>query len=89
MTRADIAWSRTDAEGASLEVYAHQVGSRWVFYSRPGRDAEWKPLGEPPLEDWLEVLDAVRRRTQRRRYGPEVASKLEAELRRRFPRAKF
>jgi hypothetical protein len=89
MARADIAWVRTDADGLKLQVYAHQVGTRWDFFCRPGRHDDWQVLKDPPLEDWLQVLDGVRRRTQRRLYAPAEAGKLEAEVRKRFPRAEF
>lgn len=89
MARADISWVRTDAEGEKLQVYAHQVGTRWDFFSRPGRHDDWQAMERPPLDDWLELLDAVRRRTQRRLYEPGEAAKLEAIVRKRFPQARF
>jgi hypothetical protein len=89
MARADISWVRTDAEGEKLQVYAHQVGTRWDFFCRPGRHDDWQAMASPPLEDWLELLDGVQRRAQRRLYAPDEAAKLEAIVRKRFPRAKF
>jgi hypothetical protein len=89
MARADISWVRTDAEGEKVQVYAHQVGARWDFFSRPGRHDTWQALEAPLLEDWLEVLDGVRRRAQRRLYGPDEVTKLEALVRKRFPQARF
>lgn len=89
MARAEISWVRTDAAGVKLQVYATQVGSRWDFFTRPGRHADWVPLEDPPLEDWLEVLDGVSRRAQRRQYEPQEVVKLEKMLRKRFPRARF
>ncbi len=89
MARADISWVRTDAEGEKLQVYAHQVGTRWDFFSRPGRHDDWQVMEKPLLDDWLEVLDAVRRRAQRRLYAPDEAGKLETIIRKHFPQAKF
>ena len=89
MARDDISWVRTDAEGEKLQVYAHQIGTRWDFFCRPGRHDDWQKLPSPPLEDWLAVLDSVRRRSQRRLYAPEEVGKLEALVRKRFPNAKF
>ena len=89
MPRNDIGWVRTGANGEKLELYAHQIGTRWHFYCRAGRGGDWSELTDPPLEDWLECLDGVRRRTSRRQYGPEQAGLLEAFIRKRFPRAEF
>jgi hypothetical protein len=86
---ADIAWTRADATGEKLEVYAHRVGTRWDFFIRPGRHHHWEPLANPQLEDWLELLEGVRRRAQRRLYGPDEVGKLEALVRKRFPRAEL
>lgn len=89
MARTDISWVRTDADGEKLEIRAHQIGMRWDFFCRPGRHHHWEILATPPLDDWLTVLDGVRRRAQRRQYGPEEAGKVEALIRKRFPQAKF
>jgi hypothetical protein len=89
MARTDISWVRTDADGAKFQVYAHQVGVRWDFFFRPGRHDDWEVLENPPLEDWLQVLDGVRRRAQRRLYAPDDAAKVEALVRAKFPAARF
>lgn len=89
MPRNDIGWVRTDADGQKLELYAHQIGTRWHFYCRAGRGGDWSEFTDPPLEDWLECLDGVRRRTARQQYGPEQVGLLEAVIRKRFPRAQF
>jgi hypothetical protein len=80
---------RETVDGEKLEVYAHRVGTRWEFFTRPGRGDHWQPLESPPLEDWLELLESVRRRAQRRLYEPDAAVKLEASIRARFPRAEL
>ena len=89
MARADISWTRSDADGEKVQVYAHQVGTRWDFFSRPGRHDDWQAMASPPLEDWLELLDGVRRRAQRRLYAPDEARKLQALIRKRFPAVRF
>lgn len=89
MPRNDIGWVRTGENGEKLELYAHQIGTRWHFYVREGRGGDWSELTDPPLEDWLELLDGVRRRTSRRQYGPEQPALLETLIRKRFPRAEF
>jgi hypothetical protein len=40
---------------------------------------------EPPLEDWLELLDSVRRRINRRLLRPEEEQAVESSIRERFP----
>jgi hypothetical protein len=89
MPRNDIGWVRQDADGTKLAIYAHQIGTRWHFYCRAGRGGDWSELAEPLLEDWLECLDGVRRRSARQQYGPEQAGLLEAHIRKLFPRAVF
>jgi hypothetical protein len=44
-------------------------------------------VAEPPLEDWLELLDAVQRLITRRRYQPDDEEKLRRLIRERFPDA--
>ena len=41
------------------------------------------------LEDWLELLDALRRLTVRRRYQPDDVEQVEKAIRERFPEAEF
>jgi hypothetical protein len=93
MAKDNISWGRRDADGGDLELYAHRVGTRWDFYHRPGREHgrnwEWQKLDTPLLEDWLEVLDAVRRRVARRQYLPKDVAAIEAEVKRRFPKARL
>ena len=47
----------------------------------------WRPVAEPPLEDWLELLDAVQRLITRRRYQPDDELRLRRMIRERFPEA--
>jgi len=44
-------------------------------------------VAEPPLEDWLELLDAVQRLVTRRRYQPDDEDFLRRQIRERFPDA--
>jgi len=89
MARDDIEWVREDAEGERIEIKAHQIRERWDFYWRPGRSYGWEKLPEPLLEDWLEVLDGVERRVQRRRYPLDEPAKVRRLIRQRFPRAEL
>ncbi|MBU6399032.1 MAG: hypothetical protein KGS61_01815 [Verrucomicrobia bacterium] len=83
--KAEISWKRRTAEGTKLEVYARHVGSRWRFYARQRRFEPWQAVEQPPLEDWLELLDAVQRRIRRRLLRPEEADRLRQTIRERFP----
>jgi len=89
MAKAEISWVRTTEEGGKFQVYAHHVGNRWIFYSRQRRFDQWQELKQPPLEDWLELLDSVRRRVQRRLLRPEEIQRIEKTIRERFPEAKL
>jgi hypothetical protein len=89
MAKAEISWVRRTAEGQKLQVYAHHVGDRWNFYCRERRFDEWQEVKHPPLEDWLELLDGVRRRVQRRLIRPEEIQRVEKTIRERYPEAEF
>jgi predicted carbohydrate-binding protein with CBM5 and CBM33 domain len=85
MAKAEISWNRTNPEGERFQVYAHHVSKNWRFYIRQRRYENWQPLENPPLEDWLELLDAVRRRVARRLLTPDTEKRLEQNIRERFP----
>lgn len=72
-------------EGQKLQVYAQRVGGEWLFYHREKRFDQWQPVAEPPLEDWLELLDAVQRLITRRRLQPVHEEKVRRRIRERFP----
>jgi hypothetical protein len=87
--KAEISWKRRTPEGERREFYAQHVGKKWVFHVRGRRFEQWEPLPHPPLEDWLELLDAVRRRAARRLLPPDVTSRLEQTIRELFPEAEI
>lgn len=87
MHKAEISWKRVTLEGVRLQVFARHVGREWLFFSREKRYDRWEPLAEPPLEDWLELLDAVQRRIQRRLLRPEEEGLVKQSIRERFPDA--
>lgn len=89
MAKAEISWKRINDEGEKLQVYAQRVGGDWRFYSRHRRYERWEAQENPPLEDWLELLDAVRRRAARRLLRPEDVERVEKRIRERFPVAKL
>ena len=85
MAKAEISWKRVTADGVRLQVYAHHVGCEWLFFARERRFDQWQAVAEPPLEDWLELLDAVQRRINRRLLRPEEEARVRNSIRERFP----
>jgi len=84
--RSEIAWTRKlDAE--KVDVCARRFGDRWSFFSRPGRGDQWQPIARPTLEDWLQLLDGVRRRIGRGLQPPEEEKRVITLIREQFPDA--
>jgi hypothetical protein len=88
MAKAEISWRRRTETGERVEVYARHVGDQWRFFMRDRRFERWQPVAEPPLEDWLELLDAVQRRIQRRLLRPEEEARVRNAIHERFPEQK-
>ncbi len=89
MPKAEISWKRVTEDGLRLQVYAQHVGRDWVFYAREKRYDVWQPVPEPPLADWLELLDAIQRLINRRRIRPEEEARVKKIIRERFPEARL
>ena len=89
MAKAEISWKRVTEEGERLQVYAQHVGTEWLFFAREKRYDRWQAVPEPPLEDWLELLDAVQRLIQRGRSRPEEEIRIKKSIRERFPEAQI
>ena len=89
MPKAEISWKRRTAEGMKREVYAQRVGGEWRFYARERRYDQWQALPNPPLEDWLELLDAVQRRITRRLLRPEEELRVKKTIGELFPNVKL
>jgi hypothetical protein len=85
--KAEITWRRRTPEGEQLHVNARRAGKIWKFYRRHRRFDLWTPLEDPPLEDWLELLDAIRRRIARQLLRPEEEDRLRQTIQERFPEA--
>ncbi len=85
MAKAEIGCKRTMEDGTKLQVYVQHVSREWRVYHREKRFDEWQAVPEPPLEDWLELLDAVQRLITRRRYQPDDEVLLRRQIRERFP----
>jgi hypothetical protein len=86
-TKAEISWKRVTADGVKLQVNAQRISREWKFSQRAKRFDQWQPVPEPPLEDWLELLDAVQRLITRRRLQPEHEERIRQRIRERFPDA--
>jgi len=87
MAKAEISWKRVTEEGVKLQVYAQHVGREWKFFHREKRFDQWQLVPEPPLEDWLELLDSIQRLVVRRRYQPDDEEDVRKKIRDRFPDA--
>ncbi len=87
MAKAEISWKRRAETGERMEVYAQHVGNRWKFFARERRYDQWQAVAEPPIEDWLALLDAVRRRINRRLLRPEEEEHVKKSILQRFPEA--
>jgi hypothetical protein len=86
-TKAEISWKRVTADGEKIQVNARRVSREWKFSRRAKRFDQWQPVADPPLEDWLELLDAVQRLITRRRLQPEHEERVRQRIRERFPEA--
>ena len=87
MPKAEISWKRVTEEGQRLQVYARHVGRDWRFFTRQRRYDQWQAIPEPPLADWLELLDAVQRLINRRRLRHDEEDRVRKLIRERFPEA--
>jgi hypothetical protein len=85
MPKAEISWKRVTEEGTRLQIYAQHVGREWRFFQREKRFDVWQPVKDPPLEDWMELLDAMQRLITRRRYQPDDEVRLRKQIRERYP----
>ena len=72
-----------------LQVYAQHVGRDWRFFARERRYDQWQAIKDPPLEDWLELLDAVQRRINRRLLRPEEEARVKRSIVERYPETKL
>jgi competence CoiA-like predicted nuclease len=89
MAKAEISWRRVSEEGVRLQIYAQHVSREWRFFIREKRFDQWRSVENPALEDWLELLDSVKRRINRRLLRPEEEARVKKEIRERYPDAQF
>jgi hypothetical protein len=89
MGKAEISWKGKNEEGVKREVYVHMVGAAWKFFVREKRYDNWEPLEHPLLEDYIELLDGVKRRIARRLLRPEEEQRVKRMIRESYPEAKI
>jgi hypothetical protein len=87
MPKAEISWKRVTDDGVKLQVYVQHVGREWKFFHREKRFDVWQPVKDPPLEDWMALLDAMQRLITRRRYQPDDEVRLRKQIREQYPEA--
>ncbi len=87
--KGEVGWKRRTELGAKLNIVARRYGGQWLFYQQTYRFEKWEPLENPPLEDWLELLDAVQRRMQRRKQTPQEIARIRRTILERFPGTKL
>lgn len=87
--KQEISWKRRDSDGERWEVNARYFGREWAFYQRKRRYDHWELLKEPSLDDWLELLDGVERRVNRRLLPPEAAPALRRRIKELHPEAEL
>jgi hypothetical protein len=85
--KAEIGFERKLEDGTKWEVYVNHTGGNYRFYARAKRFDEWEAVEIPPIEDWLMLLDAVRRRVTRRKLMPDDEERLVRTIKERFPEA--
>ena len=89
MPKSEITWKRVTDEGENIQVNAQKIGKEWIFSRREKRFDQWQPLPEPPLEDWLMLLDSIQRMITRRRLQPVDEDRVRARILERFPDAEI
>ena len=85
MAKGEISWTRRSETGERVEISVRHLGGQWIFHSRERRPENWQVVPDPPLEDWLQLLDAVERRVGRQLLRAEETERLKKIIIERFP----
>jgi hypothetical protein len=85
MPKAEISWKRATPEGATLQCYAQHVGGSGFSTSAKNASTAGSRSKTRRGEDWLALLDSVRRRINRRLLRPEEEALLRKAISERFP----
>ena len=80
-SKGEISWKRRGDFGERMEFYARSERGIWKFFQRERRFENWEIYPEPALDDWLELLDGVRRRIPRRKMEPADEQRLVPTIR--------
>jgi hypothetical protein len=89
MGKAEISWKGRTEDGMKREVYARRMGGRWNFFVRERRNDQWQEMEAVPIEDWLELLDGVQRRINRRLLPPDEELRVKKRIVELFPETKW
>jgi len=87
--KSEIGWKRTTADGETLQIFARHRGGSWYFFCRSHRYEQWQKIEKPTLEDWLLLLDSIRRRIPRKLFQPQEEMKIKQTILQQYPDAKF
>jgi len=85
MAKCEISWTNRSEDGVKRDMNVRKVGDRWLFFKREKRYDRWEPLEDPPLEDWLELLDGVQRRIGRSLLKPQDEDRVKRAILTRYP----
>ena len=79
----EIQWTDTDPESAQRRYWsAVRFAQQWRFRMRTHRRGDWVDIDQPTRATWEAVLDALRRRYQRReKVSEELVRQVERHLR--------
>jgi hypothetical protein len=87
--KGEIGWKRRDEEGERVKICAEPSRDNWRFYQQYRRYDTWEEMKDPPLEDWINLLDAVRRRISRKKIPMGEDKKLIRHIKSLFPDAEI
>ncbi|MBM3830440.1 MAG: hypothetical protein FJ406_07890 [Verrucomicrobia bacterium] len=87
--KSEVGWTRKGEDGVKYEISCRRYGGEWLFFQQFKRGEDWELVKNPLLEDWLELLDTVRRRINRRLLRPEEEISVKKMIYDRFPGTKL
>ncbi len=85
--KGEIGWKRRNEDGEKIQVCARKTGNRWLFRIRAQKFDNWADYNDPDLEDWMELLDSVRRRIQRNLIPEIEEDRLISMIKEHYPEA--
>ena len=83
----EIGWKRRNEDGEKIQICARKTGNRWLFRIRAQKFDNWADYNNPDLEDWMELLDSVRRRIQRNLIPEIEEDRLISMIKEHYPEA--